>query len=106
MNTEVIYPDGSMSTFHEGGGSLHDGPTAIMRLRLIAARSALSTYIRSGGAIQLTRNGAQMSIKNVIEPLTGVTYKRSMKGKEQALADCQALLDDIEAGVVVFEESE
>lgn len=104
MSTEVIYQDGSTSTFTDGGGSFHDGDLAIERLRLITARSCLSVYLRTGGAVQLTRNGAQMAIKNVIEPLTGKTYKRSMKGKEQALADCQALLDAIEIGAVIYEE--
>lgn len=104
MSTEVIYQDGSTSTFSDGGGSFHDGGLAIERMRLLYARSALSVYIKSGGARQITRNGAQLSIVNVIEPLTGKTYKRSMKGKEQALADCQALLDAIEIGAVIYEE--
>lgn len=103
MDTEVIYPDGSMSTFADGA-AFHEGPLALERLRLITAKHALSTYLRTGGAMQLTRNGAQLAIKNVIEPLTGQTYKRSMKGKEQALADCQALLDAIESGAVIYEE--
>lgn len=103
MNTEVIYPDGSMSEFADGG-SIHDGPLAIERLRLITAKHALSTYLRTG--MQLTRNGAQMAIKNVIEPITGKTYKRSRKGKEEALADCEELIAAIEAGAVVFVEEE
>ena len=103
METEVIYPDGSMSTFADGG-SFHDGPLAIERLRLLTAKSALSMYLRTG--MQLTRNGAQMSIKNVIEPLTGKTYKRSRKGKEEALADCEELIAAIESGAVIFVEEE
>ena len=105
MDTEVIYQDGSMSTFAEGA-AFHDGPLAIERLRLIAAKHALSTYLRTNGAMQLTANGAQLAIKNVIEPLTGKTYKRSRKGKEEALADCETWIDGIERGAVVLEEEE
>lgn len=104
MNTEVLYPDGSMSTYHEEGGSFHDGTLAIERLRLVMARSALRTYIESGGRFQVTRNGATLAIKNVIEPLTGKHYKRSMKGKEEALMDCEMLLADLESLVVVYQE--
>lgn len=104
MNTEVIYPDGSMSTFHDDGGASHSGELAIDRLRLITAMSALQIYMRSGGTFQLTRNGAQMAIKNVIEPITGKTYKRSMKGKQEALDDCIALIDMLERSAVVYKE--
>lgn len=104
MTTEVLYQDGSTSTFHEGGGSSHDGYLAIERLRLIMARSALRTYIQSGGKWQVTRNGAQMAIANVIEPITGKVYKRSMKGKHEALADCEMILDALESGAVIYEE--
>ena len=103
MNTEVIYTDGSMSEFVDGG-SIHDGPLAIERLRLITAKHALSVYLRTGR--QLTANGAHMAVKNVIEPLTGKTYKRSRKGKEEALADCEDLLAAIESGAVVYVEED
>lgn len=99
MTTEVIYPDGSMSEF-AGGGSFHDGYLAIERLRLLAAKSALSVYLRSG--MQITRNGANLAIVNVISPLTGKTYKRSRKGKEEALADCEELIAAIESGSVIL----
>ena len=101
MTTEVIYQDGSTSAFR-GGGSFHDGRLAIERLRLITARSALSLYLRTG--LQLTHNGAHLAVVNVIAPLTGKTYKRSRKGKEQALADCQALLNAIEDNAVIYEQ--
>ena len=100
---EVMYQDGSISQFHDGGGSSHDGHFAIERLRLIMAQSALRTYIKSGGKWQVTRNGAQMAIVNVIEPLTGKTYKRSMKGKQEALADCEMLLAGIEEGAIILD---
>jgi len=103
MDTEVIYQDGSLSTF-AGGGSFHDGPLAIERLRLITAKHALSTYLRTNGAMQLTANGAQLAIKNVIEPITGKTYKRSRNGKEEALADCEMWIDAIEREAVVLVE--
>lgn len=105
MAQEVIYSDTSTSTFHGDGGSFHEGPLAMERLRLITARSALNFYIKYNGKMQLTRNGAQLAIKNVIEPLTGKTYKRSMKGKQEALADCEALLWAIENDAVVYEEN-
>ena len=104
MAQEVIYSDTSTSTFTEGGGSFHDGPLAIERLRLITARSALSIYIKYNGKMQITRNGAQLAIKNVIEPLTGKTYKRSMKGKQEALDDCECLIWAIENNAVIYEE--
>lgn len=106
MSTEVIYQDGSRSEWREGGGSSHDGDLAIMRLRLLTARSALEVYLRTNGQMQLTRNGAQLAIKNVIEPMTGVTYKRSMNGKREALADCEALIHAIETNAVVWKEEE
>lgn len=106
METEVIYADGSMSTFHEGGGSSHDGDLAIARLRLITAHRALDTYIKSNGAIELTRGGAAAAIRNVIAPITGKTYKRSMKGKREALEDCLALIAQIEQQTVVFDTEE
>lgn len=104
MSTEVIYPDGSMSTFHEGGGASHSGELAMDRLRLITAMSALQIYIKYNGRMELTRGGAQMAIKNVIEPITGKTYKRSMKGKQEALDDCIALIDMLERSAVVYTE--
>jgi hypothetical protein len=104
MSTEVIYTDGSRSEFHEGGGSSHEGYGAIERLRLLTAISALRTYIKFDGQMQLTRNGAQNAVKNVIEPLTGKSYKRSMNGKREALADAEYLLAAIEGAAVVWEE--
>lgn len=104
MTQEVIYSDTSTSTFHGDGGSFHEGPLAMERLRLITARSALAFYIKWNGKAQLTRNGAQMAVKNVIEPLTGKEYKRSMKGKQEALADCEYLIWAIENNAVVYEE--
>ena len=62
------------------------------QIRLLVAKQALEIYIQFDGKMQLTRNGAQLAIKNVIEPITGKTYKRSMAGKHEALRDCEALL--------------
>lgn len=106
MSTEVIYTDGSRSEFHEGEGASHVGYIAIERLRLLTAISALRTYIKFDGQMQLTRNGAQNAIKNVIEPWTGKSYKRSMNGKKEALADAEALLASIENTAVVWGEDE
>ena len=106
MSKEIIYQDGSMSEFHDGGGSSHQGDLAIERLRLITAQSALTIYIKYEGKMQLTHNGAQNAIKNVIEPLTGKTYKRSMKGKQEALNDCIELLQYLENNTVRYTEEE
>ena len=106
MSTEVIYTDGSRSQFHEGGGSSHEGYGAIERLRLLNAIACLRVYIKWNGEMQMTRNGAQNSIKHVIEPLTGKTYKRSMNGKKEALADAEYLLASIENAAVVWNEDE
>lgn len=104
MKTEVVYPDGSMSTFHADGGASHDGGLAIDRLRLITAISALSIYIRTGGRMEMRRGGARMAIENVIAPITGKKYKRSMNGKAEALADAEYLLTTLEDSAVVYEE--
>ena len=101
MATEVIYQDGSTSSFTEGGAQFHDGDLAIIRLRLITAHNALSFNIKTG--MQITRNGWQAAMRNVIEPLTGKTYKASKKGKLEALQDCESMIAAIEAGVVVLE---
>ena len=102
---EVIYKDGSMSEFDERG-SFHNGGLAIERIRLLTAKSALDIYIKYEGKMQLTRNGAQNAIVNVIEPLTGKKYKRSMKGKQEALDDCIELLAKLEHEAVVYEEED
>ena len=104
MATEVLYQDGSTSSFTEGGGSFHDGDLAIHRLRLITARHALKINLDHG--FQITRNGWQAAMRNVIEPMTGKTYKASRKGKLEALADCEALLAAIESGAVIYEDEQ
>jgi hypothetical protein len=106
MSMEVIYSDGSMSQFHEGGGSSHEGYGAMERIRLLSAISALKVYIKWDGEMQLTRNGAQNAIKHVIEPLTGKTYKRSMNGKKEALADAEYLVAVIENTALVWSSDE
>jgi len=100
---EVLYPDGSRSTFFEGGGAFHDGGDSIQRLRLITAMQALRVYLESDGRWQLTRNGAQNAIKNVIEPATGKTYKRSKNGKNEAYRDVIQLLNELEMAAVVYD---
>jgi hypothetical protein len=105
MTTEVIYPDGSISEFREGGATIHSGELAIHRLRLITAKSALGMYVKTDGRMEMTRGGAQMSIENVIAPLTGKKYKRSMNGKREALEDCLALLAQLEESAVVWTDN-
>lgn len=102
---EVIYKDGSMSEFDERG-SFHNGGLAIERIRLLTAKSALDIYIKYEGKMELTRNGARNATQNVIEPLTGKKYKRSMKGKQEALDDCIQLLAVLEYEAVVYEEED
>lgn len=63
-------------------------------IRLFVAKQALETYIKFDGKMEITRGMTQKAIKNVIEPITGKTYKRSMAGKHEALADCLALLGE------------
>mgnify|MGYP003657327090 CR=1 FL=1 len=99
---EVIYTDGSRSTFTEGGGGSHVGEVAIERFRLKTAALALTIKLRPGG-MELTRNGATLAIQNVIQPATGKTYKRSRKGKEEALADCLILIAEIEGAALVVD---
>ena len=109
MNTEVVYPDGSMSTFHGNGGSFHDGEMAIVRLQLITAISALKIYLKYDGKMQLTRDGHRMAVLNVIEPLTGKRFSTrtgrvTMKSCRAALEEAYSLLEAIERSAVVYEE--
>lgn len=106
--TEVIYADGSRSEFREGGGATHDGGTAIDRLRLISARSALQIYLKYGGRMQLTRDGHRLAVINVIEPLSGKRFttasgKVTMKSCREALAECERMIADLETAAVVWE---
>jgi|SanBayMetagenome_1026888.scaffolds.fasta_scaffold124317_2 hypothetical protein len=65
----------------------------IERLRVFVAMQALQTYIRTDGRMELTRGGTQTALRIVAE-YTGKTYKRSMAGKREALADVRALLGE------------
>lgn len=105
MITEVLYADGSRSEAN-AGGVVHEGGLAIERLRLLTAKSALSLYIKTSGRMEITRGGAQLSIENVIAPLTGKKYKRSMNGKQDALDDCVALLAMIEGTAVIMDSDD
>lgn len=107
MSTEVIYADGSTSTFTEGS-SYHAGDLAITRLRLITAQSALEIFLKNG--MELTRDGSWAAVMNVIAPITGKDYtsgvsqRLTKKGKREALADCIALLAQLEHSAVVYKE--
>jgi hypothetical protein len=68
------------------------------------AKQALETYIKFDGKFEITRGGARMAIDNVISPITGKRYKRSMSGKREALADCYELLLILEDSAVIYEE--
>lgn len=108
MPTDALFPDGSVATFRDGGGSFHDGGSAIDRLRLISARSALSIYIKYDGKMQLTRDGHYLAIVNVIEPLSGrkfttATGRVTMPRVKAALAECERLLAELEASAIVLE---
>jgi hypothetical protein len=62
-------------------------------IRLFVAKQALEVYIKYDGEMQLTRNGAQNAVL-IVSEMTGKTYKRSMAGKHEALADCLVLLGE------------
>lgn len=102
---EVIYKDGSTSTFTEGG-SYHAGELAIQRIRLLTAKSALKINIESG--MEMTRDGSWAAVMNVIAPITGKDYRSgkrlTVKGKREALADCIELLATLEHEAVIYEE--
>lgn len=107
---EVIYEDGSMSTFTGGGGATHAG-LGIVRLRLIVARQALEIYLKYDGNWQLTRDGHRLAVLNVIEPLSGKRFaspsgRVTKRACREALAECKALIAGIEAGAVVWVEGE
>ena len=103
---EVIYADGSMSTISDTGMQAHVGTTAIERIRLITAKSALEMNIQHG--MELTRDGSWAAVMNVIAPITGKDYKSgkrlTVKGKREALADCIELLAQLEHEAVIYEE--
>lgn len=65
----------------------------IDRLRVFVAKQALEIYIENNGKFELTRGGANAAVHNVIAPLTGKTYKRSMNGKREALDDALWILE-------------
>jgi hypothetical protein len=103
MRTEVLFSDGTVAEFEDGVLRGAYGGLAIERLRLKMAASAIQIWLRTDGRMELTRGGCQKAIKNVVEPHTGITYKRSRAGKEAALADCVAILAAIESSVVIYE---
>ena len=108
--SEVIYQDSSMSTFHKDGGSSHDGPLAIDRLRLITAIQALRISLRGEGW-ELTRNGSKLAVVNVIEPMSGMDFhtpsgRLTAKGKREALQVAEQMLAAIESSAVIYEGSE
>lgn len=106
---EVIYKDGSTSTFTEGG-SYHAGELALQRIRLITAKSALKTYLDRG--FEITRDGSWAAVMLVIAPLTGKDYTSGMsqrltkKGKREALDDCLELLATLEYEAVIYDEED
>lgn len=108
MKTEVIYPDGSTSTY-EGGGSFHDGELAIERLRLITAKHALQMFLNTG--MELTYQGSKLAAVNVVGPIMGKEYRSpsgrlTKKGKREALDDCIYLLALLEQKAVVWHEED
>lgn len=108
MKTEVIYPDGSTSTF-QGEGSFHEGHLAIERLRLITAKHALQMFLNTG--MELTYQGSKLAAVNVVGPIMDKDYRSSSgrltkKGKREALEDCIYLLALLENSVVVWNEDD
>lgn len=63
----------------------------IERLRVFCAKQALEIYISSEGQMEVTRGGTQTALR-IVAGYTGKTYKRSMAGKHEALADAEDLL--------------
>lgn len=104
MEQEVIYLDGSRSAFYENGASVHDGPAAMLRLSLLALKSAIEIELNHPG-MRLCRISAHQAIQNVLVPITGEKYKRSKAGKRLALSDTEALLYLIETDAVVWESN-
>jgi hypothetical protein len=66
----------------------------INHIRLFVSKQALEIYIKYEGKMELTRNGSRNAVA-IIEEATGKTYKRSMKGKREALADARELLGEV-----------
>lgn len=107
-----MFPDGSTygnGLIAPGPGHRHeDGPSiAMQRVRLITARQALEVYLKWDGRMQLTRDGHRMAVINVIEPLSGKTFttptgKVTKAGCRAALAECYALLEQIDNDAIVY----
>lgn len=70
----------------------------VLRMRLFCAKQALDIYVRTDGKMEATRNGTRSAVR-IVEGYTGKTYKRSMAGKREALADAEALLEGIAEGL-------
>ena len=70
----------------------------VLRMRLFLAKQALDIYVRTEGQMEATRNGTRSAVR-IVEGYTGKTYKRSMAGRREALADAEALLEGIAEGL-------
>jgi hypothetical protein len=102
VSTEIIYQDSSTTTV-SASGTMHEGPIAIERIRLLSLKSALKLSIKYP---QLKFGGISIhaAIRNVLTPITNVTYKKSNNGKLLALDHVLCILFLIEDGAVVYTE--
>lgn len=91
------FPDGSFVEKHSAG-TTHSGSLAVTRVSLITAVHALKFNVNTGH--EVTRNGSKMAVDYVANS-TGKVYKRSKKGKSEAMQDAQGLVAAIEMGLIV-----
>lgn len=91
------FPDGSFVERHSAG-TTHSGSLAMIRASFITAVSALRFNVETGH--EVTRNGSKMAVDRVAHT-TGKVYKRSKKGKSEAMQDAQGIVAAIEMGLII-----
>lgn len=75
----------------QNGGSSFTGQKAVNVFRLLALKSGLGLYLKTG--MKPNRLWAPSKMVAAVTRETGKTYKRGRNGQEQALADLIALID-------------
>lgn len=70
---------------------------ATLGVRALYCKQGIQMYLKSNGRMQLTRMATPAVLGSIATEFTGVTYARSRKGMEKALADLNKLFAAKEA---------
>lgn len=70
---------------------------ATLGVRALYCKQGIEMYLESNGRMQLTRMATPAVLRSIATEFTGVTYARSRKGMEKALADLNKLFAAKEA---------